>query len=450
MLVINGSDAQNAQNQVKSEPEYLSIEQSLLPATGTKYYNKSYGFPFHRINPVIKEYLLFYLNNDDSNEELTLDSLRLLGYVADEKEVRFLDDYIQGSMHKANVKNSDSRPAISISSVSIGSGAALGTMLKRDVKGANDLLKKYSDILSWLSESTNDMIKDETRKAYDYFIYQVYACSKNEDVLKTLKDMYPEGKTYAGYSLKDLEDIPTDRYSYTMSFDTTPEKTLQEKLNKELIENGGLEKLLPMLNKMSRKQWEQGQVDDLSNIHSPSKQSNEVTESILLTDPNQVGLLKSAVTEAIKAYREIFTLFISGTSQDLYSRLLVKGELLTSEKIEKLGDELQQGLETERAIIKDLDAMGSAEFTNFKVQIIIESSFEDINTAIRVNNIESPISGHNNSMMGAESAVVTFVISGTDDIYKKQISVINGYPSRDLIVYMKRINGKWYWNPFGW
>ena len=211
-----------------------------------------------------------------------------------------------------------------------------------------------------------------------------------------------------------------------------------------------LEKLLPMLNKMRRKQWEQSQVDDLSNIHSPSKQSNEVTESILLTDPNQVGLLKSAVTEAIKAYREIFTLFISGTSQDLYSRLLVKGELLTSEKIEKLGDELQQGLETERAIIKDLDAMGSAEFTNFKVQIIIESSFEDINTAIRVNNIESPISGHNNSMMGAESAVVTFVISGTDDIYKKHISVINGYPSRDLIVYMKRINGKWYWNPFGW
>ena len=258
-LLLNGIHAQSTENQKMNQSQnsgeisYLSVEQSLLPAAEISYFMPGAGFPFNRINPAIKEYLLFYLEKDNSTEDITDRSLRLLGYVAGEEDIPFIDHFIQTSIKNANLNSLEDRYAeILLSYVGSGSGCLVGMMVKKEIPGAIDLLNKYVDSSVWLSGSNNDSTKKNALDAHRVFMIQAYQYSMDGSVLRVMKNELSKGRADLRFNLELLEKRDTDLYSESMKPIDIKEEVLQNKLNEVLRKTKLIE---PILMKITFQQW---------------------------------------------------------------------------------------------------------------------------------------------------------------------------------------------------
>jgi len=107
-------------------------------------------------------------------------------------------------------------------------------------------------------------------------------------------------------------------------------------------------------------------------------------------------------------------------------------------------------LQVQRALMAEVQSAGLLEngsYRHFRITVSLTATIEEL----------AAIAKNSKSMQGTEEVTLLFVIPKSADIYKKHIPRIGGSsaqktitPEDDLQVYMKRINGKWYWNPFGW
>ncbi len=458
-LILNGSYAQSLERRgINQELDsdgtsYLTVEQSLLPLTDVSYF-VSGDFPFNRINPEIKEYLFHYLENDNSVGEVTDLSLRLLGYVADEEDIPFIDNFIQTSIKRAHAGNPDDNYiGILVRKVSMGSGGLIGMMVKRQIQGARELLNKYTDVSVWLSDSTSESIKRKSLSAHQYFLIQAYQYSMDNAVLSVMKKEISKERTNLSSDVELLEKRNTDIYSDSIKPVNIKEEILQQKLNDDLSKRSrGIE---PILRKMTFQQWieEQESQQHQSMSRKPQTNTESVTESIPMTDPNQVGCLESAATQAIKAYLRISEELLAGQFSNLHTKLLNDGKLIDSEKLDRVRDELPEALQQQQAILAEVKKAGLNQLTNFEVKIELDTHLSDFTAEIGTEDTCNVSNGRKLEINGTETAVVTFILSGTAEICTKHIPAIDGVTSTDsdeLKVYMKRINGVWYWNPFGW
>ncbi|MEO8497010.1 MAG: hypothetical protein ABI614_18215 [Planctomycetota bacterium] len=130
-------------------------------------------------------------------------------------------------------------------------------------------------------------------------------------------------------------------------------------------------------------------------------------------------------SEARAEFMAIRQQFLAEHYQDLVGRLLDNGKVLTQDKVTRVAAEYRTDLERTRRHLVQLG----------EPSLVKESE-----------NLDSPD--------GPESAVLTvlFSVKEGDAVYQevKPSGSITLGPEGKLLVVMKRIGGKWYWNPFGW
>lgn len=448
-LTLTFADAQSKNTE---PPGLLSIEQSLLPVSDV-HYLFSKDFPCNRINPAIKEYLLFYLAKDNSMEGITDRSLRLLGYVADETDLPFIDSFIQAYIRKTNTSNSKAKIAMGFQNFGLGSGCVTAVMLEKNIKGAKDLLNKYSKDSVWLAGCENDKAKEEALRAQDAFLIQVHQYSMDADTLKLLKKRLSEGRPDLAYHVENAEKRKTGVYAESIKPVKIREKTLQKKLNKDVQKYIGYYK--PMLNKMTIKQWQSWQKQLNA---KPRKGRSNTANKITLTGMTHDLLVLDAIEQARAAYDKVSKMVLDGKFDGIDKLLADNGRAIKPGKIERMKDEFEKELRRIGELLKDVEQAGLngrrdilvkltvKDYKDYPGETILEARFDSFPARLS----RSAAADRKN----VTAASVTFTIPGTAEIFKKHIPRVSDANMRasngDLKVFMINIDGKWLWNPFGW
>ena len=169
--------------------------------------------------------------------------------------------------------------------------------------------------------------------------------------------------------------------------------------------------------------------------------------------------LIDSVNEAISAYTQITRMLIDGNYDPLEIPVLDNHKLIPLKKRKRTKGEMVKALDFEKRILEDVIIAKLNKYGDFHVKLEFEATLNSFVPAINSVHGNEEISAKIGAMpvivKGYETAIVTFIIRDTADIFKKYIPQVSDDTTIDdetgnLKVYMKRINGKWYWNPFGW
>jgi hypothetical protein len=156
------------------------------------------------------------------------------------------------------------------------------------------------------------------------------------------------------------------------------------------------------------------------------------------------SLAAAIAAEGVAAFEQLASDVRADQGGHVFQQLLDNGRPL-AEKVEVAHKELAEDMQVEKAILEDLFSKGlltTDSYTDFKLHLVLEASIPGLPQ------------GEEPSVTAAEIVTLFFAIPDTADIYRRHIPRVGSQETitrqGDLRVYMKRINGKWYWNPFGW
>lgn len=179
----------------------------------------------------------------------------------------------------------------------------------------------------------------------------------------------------------------------------------------------------------------------------PALKSNE---SDVVVGANIVDddYLAATAGEAIAAYTQLFEMIIDGNYDPLTIPILNGYKLIPLKKRQRSKDEIIEDLNLEKKILEDIVAAGLNKYKGFQVELDFQAALSNFTPAI-----DGVPANEDVEVNGYETATVTFMIQKAGQMYKKHASKKSTQRDIDkagnLQVYMKRINGKWYWNPFG-
>ncbi|MEJ2649907.1 MAG: hypothetical protein P8016_16050 [Sedimentisphaerales bacterium] len=428
LLVI----ATNCYSQTKEDisiPEYLSIEESLLPIFHDPYYLSSGNFPFNRINPDIKEYLHFYLEEDNSIELFGARAISLLGYIGNKDDIQFVDNYLQELLKSLNHERQLD------TNIAHGSGCFSGMMIKRKIEGAEAFFKKYAQVSAWYPPGEGDPeLTSNARNAYSVFLMMAYEFSHEGYVLQSLQTKSTTGVPYSHelpFSRKESATGSTRRYEsvvemlmtrktdlYTQSME--PVKISEDKLNEDLDKSlkGNSSVIEALVNKQTLAEWQKGQEEQNANS-SVEKKTKAPFEIIDMNETVEGASIKAIAIDAVKAYQQ------ARIDEDMESTL-IKNEIL-----------------------QDVQTAGFKNFNNFNVKVEVDATIDNFvpsksNDAI----VSEP-----NIVTNKVKVNITFDIQGSAEILKKydpdavHASIISP-KTGDLIAVMIRLNNAWRWAPF--
>jgi hypothetical protein len=402
------------------ETDYLSVRESLIPMFVRGSISNE-EFPFNRINPDIRQYILFYLDKDNQDYDFVANGIRLLGFVGSNEDIEFIDNYLQ--LHLKNIKNDEKFKLLS-PNVALFSGAFAGIMIKRDIKGAEQFFQKYGQISVWISlEGTNNQFSGLSKICYSSFIMGAYQYSKADYILPLLKQKSSDSVPFVHESSVDaLEKMEIDFYTKLMKPSPTPEKKLKGNINKYLEKYG--EWIDRLLKKQTFADWrkEQEEQEKAAEVNH-EKKPTESFESIDLTKTVEGENINAIAIQAVKAYQR---LSLTGNEKSI----LIKDEFLQA-----------------------LKKAGLKSFDDFKVKVEFEAKINNILSSTNViKNDSQKTSPEPNVVIDKIKANITFSIQGTTDMLKKYApdTVHKSLLSKktgDFNVVMIRTNDNWSWAP---
>ena len=384
--------------------DYLTVRESLFPMFNDTFRMSNEFFPIHRINPEARQYIIFYLENDNSCAEYVAGGIWLLGVVGIEDDIDFVDSYIQSRL---NSTNEEENRWIRLDGVGGAIGCFAGMMLKRDIEGAKQFCQKYGDVTAWMSSADIDDAK--ASRAYKNFIPAAYTYSKANFILPLLRKASSGTNPLLNESYIDyLENLETDKYTEMMKPGKTSEETLKKYRRDFLNDYGGV-RVDILLNKQTLAQWREAQ----ETVPKPEKKPVDSFESIDMSGTIQAAYLQVIASDAAEAYVQI------------------SGALL---------DRNARDLPIKKEILQDIQDAGLNNYDGFQVTLDVEAKI-DKGTAT------GPV-----VLKDKVTAAVTFNIQGTADIFERHVpdagdnSLISS-TTGDVIINTKRIDDKWYWSP---
>ncbi|HPD47060.1 MAG TPA: hypothetical protein PLY61_09205 [Anaerohalosphaeraceae bacterium] len=240
----------------------LTIEESLIPMFARGNYAEIYysdeGFPFDRINPGIREYLLFCLRKDDADPYHAYGALWLLGFVGEADDLTFVEEYISGKLHAYRSNAHELRNLAGIS------GCFAGMMTARQVAGSAAFIQKYASPSSWTlvdgsvdSEGPSGQL---AREAYSNFIMAAFTYSKAEYLRPLLEEKAVGSKPLAHELFADsLKRLDVGTYARLVTRRSIPEEEMQRNINKCLVSYGHWIDLL--VRKETYSEWRRAQAE---------------------------------------------------------------------------------------------------------------------------------------------------------------------------------------------
>ncbi|NQT51702.1 hypothetical protein HQ576_06620 [bacterium] len=152
--------------------------------------------------------------------------------------------------------------------------------------------------------------------------------------------------------------------------------------------------------------------------------------------------LRAAVAEALAAYEKARSGLLEGGIEAVKGRLLDNAKILDDEKLKRIGAELDADVRREQAALQAL-AERKTTPVSFQVERRVTYGLPTVPEA------EGKLAASR-----AEEVTVTWRLSGSAEVGRVLFPRLRGRltiaQDGTLIVYMKKIDGRWYWNPFGW
>ncbi len=406
------------ENTLEPNNKYLSVRDSLLPMLNSDFRSNNKYFPINRINPDIKQYVLYYLENDNSSSTYASNGIWLLGIVGTKNDMNFVDNYIQSRL---NSSNEDDKRFILQNSVTSSIGCFTGMMLKRDISEAKQFFNKYANLSAWIYQGATD--DERARRACNCFVYASYQYSKADFILSFMKQNSSGSKPlFSNSDIKPLEERKTARYTEIMEPSKTSEEIL-DKYRKDFLNEGGATAVDRLLKKQTLAEWrkEQEEKKTVTNTRTKPDESFEIVD---MNETVEGANIKAIVLDAVKAYIGIPV------------------------------NKVEENILIDTKILKEIKAAGFKNFNEFKVKAEIEASINNFVPIIisgRENN--EATTSEPNVIFNRVKANITFDILGSADILKKygpdaaHVSLLSP-KTGDLTANMIRINDGWLWAPF--
>lgn len=214
---------------VEKPPEvkygYLSVQESLLPMFSFAFRKSNEFFPIQRVNPGVRPYIRFYLENDNSRYDYVAGGIWLLGVVGTGDDVVFVDKYLQSLLSSSGEDSTEFKR--NLDSVTGAIGCFAGMMLKRDMRGAGRFIRKYGDASAWLSSAAIDDM--EALRTHSYFVLGAYQYSRADYLLPLLRRASSGFRPFLSKSaLEALEGGTEDKYTEMMRPPAKSEETLKQ------------------------------------------------------------------------------------------------------------------------------------------------------------------------------------------------------------------------------
>jgi len=406
------------ENSPETNNRYLSVRKSLLPMFATRLLANEF-FPFNRINPDIRPYILFYLEKDNYNYHIAAKGIWLLGFVGQADDIKFVDRYIQSRLNSLNEAETFRRlPNV----VAGASGCFAGMMIKREIQGAERFFRKYAEVTAWMPPEDGPEAIEDARSRYSDFIMGAYQYSKADFILPLLQQKSSGPRPFPHESFIDaFEKMEIDQYTKLMKPSPTSEEKLNENITKFLDNYGEMIDLL--LRKQTYAQWREAQEKQKA-VPKVEKKPVDSFESIDMSETNEGGYLKAIASDAAKAYVQISRMLLDRNAKDLPIK---------------------------KEILQDIQKAGLNKYDGFQVMVDVEAKINDFVPTVKSGEGKDEGSDAEPVVVKEkETAAVTFNIKGTADIFKRHFpdagdnSLISS-TTGNVIINMKRIDDKWYW-----
>jgi len=447
ILALAGFAVHSVAADIARERDALTVQETLGLAFYRTRENPRDWHLYRRANRNAKRALI-RLCADKANVEAYPTALRILGYIAEKDDIRpIVQKVTSGLKGRLSDRERDTITAMLDS---------LGIMASRGIKEATDQLREMANPAYWEAtpykvswrELGEEMPLEHELRAASWAV-QGLALSGGKDVAEIAGNIIGTARK------------PTERKALAWELGRGRLRTLyQRRLALEQKPVSDLERYeLPKLYAAHKSAFPEppGVGTDKAReakgklIRSPIPTAggvrNATTESAQ-TPPlykEDAAWLRKIVDEAQTSFKAIADgLFAGARPEEVARSLLDNGKPLDMKKIKRLRGEIEKEMGRQKDL---LDALNKRE--------IVQQDF----VVRRVATYTFPKFGQKEigAARKTEEITVTFSLVGSR-------AIVNGDPvlarlrggsptvARDgtLIVLMKKIDGKWYWNPFGW
>lgn len=383
-----------------------------------------------KANPKVRKQLLEIIVSRPEGAKMW-DILRMLGYVGKESDVKVIVGLLDDTVRETGKKLTDEQEEAFVAGVD-----ALGTMSHRGVPGAKDAAKTLVYNVPWVEFGkrwySDRVIGRSPRAKYiamDQFI-QRYAVSQDPNLKKYQETLTAKAKgmTRTQLAMFDLDTL--NRIGNTRRLEE--KKAIPEEFRFFLADKEEQSKI--------RKKWD--------------AERKAAVEAAKIRTFDDNGYLARTASDAIQAYERISGAVLSDESDSMKLRplLLDDCKVIAARKWndDVIRKKLIQGVKRQRPILRAMKSMRLDPYRNFSAQT--EGKYRM--SSLPMADLQERTEGAT-QVTGYEEVVVTFDIPKTAVLCKKHFPRIDRKSKTtdekgNFRVYMKRINGKWMWNPFGW
>lgn len=402
----------------ETKDDCLSVRESLLPMFSFAFRSSNEFFPIRRINPAVRPYIRFYLENDNSRYDYVAGGIWLLGVVGTEDDIDFVDEYVQSLLNSSGEDNKGFRP--NSDSVAGAIGCFAGMMLHRDLQGAEEFVRKYAEVSAWVFSEAAD--EAELTGAYNYFILGAYEYSKADFILRLLRQASSGSRPFLRRSaLEALESRKQSKYVEMMKASAKSEETLKKYRMDFLNRNG--EWIDILLRKQTLAQWREAHEKEKAAARTQKKRAGSF-ESVDMSETVEGGYVKAIARDATNAFEKVSRTALGRNARDMPIK---------------------------KEILRDIHKAGLNDYDAFEVTVDVEATIDDFVALIGRSQGKNEVDVTEPTVAKKkEAAAVTFRILGTADIVKRhgleagagaRVSPTTG----DVIVPMKRVGDTWYW-----
>lgn len=440
----------------------LSVRESLVPVFAMRDppgegnpspYSRS-GFPLDRLNPGIATYLRSCLQDQvelASPPRTQFDALFCLGLVCTPEDIEWVDSYVGAFLTGFHDRGGDPQYSISFAGAIGGFG---GMALMRHPEAARRFVEKYSRVASWApygtSAKTLKPISWE-QQVCGLFALHAYAYSKSEMLHDLLRKQYdaPEEETLGIHRklVEHSEKVEAGYLIYTRP--RKPPLSEQDALVRRCVEEFGsqIDALIQRVDDPTKALAHPPGVAPPDVAPAQQAAARPSSPAVPTSGP-VVGYAQATIQEALAAYSAIAAAWREGEMAKLRGCLLDGGKPLKDTEFDGLLQAPEE-VERERRLLLALAKSGPVIFCDFDVTFSTEASW-------RIPSLPEPGSAAPAKALAREEVILTFTIQGSAPILRENWPAPAAFtertqtPEDDLRVYMRKIGGTWYWNPFGW
>ena len=184
-----------------------------------------------------------------------------------------------------------------------------------------------------------------------------------------------------------------------------------------------------------------------SGLRRECARSYRAHESVLIEiqaeklDDREAALVRDVVGEAHAAFEAMRSAILGGNHEAMRDRLLDNGEIPDAKKYERLWPEYLKDIRLEQSVFEALAEI-DAGACDYRVERHVTYRSPSVPAQ----------GGAPVAAIRCEEMRVAFTLRNTAEIAQR-FRLSSEYTlaaDGSLVVLMRKINGKWYWNPFGW